>query len=45
MHCGAQPVSNGQEKAQSHESLSVPTGAEMQWQKLFKLAKVRFGVC
>lgn len=29
MRYGAQPVSNGQEKAQFHESLSVPMGAEM----------------
>lgn len=44
-HQGAQAVSNGQEKAQCHDSLSVTIGAEIQWQKLFKLAKVRFGVC
>lgn len=43
-HQGPQTVFNGQEKCQSHGSLSVTTEAEIWRQKLFKLAKVRFSV-
>lgn len=44
-HQGSQTVFNCQEKYQSPGSLSVTIGAEILWQKLFKLAKVRFSVC